>query len=257
MSAKDGVRPYKKGMEYSYTLGAFPTIELLKSRPELVETVYVHSTFTVPEVLAEICQENRIRVVTADRVIERLSDKENIFVVGVFRKYQDTLDRQSAHLALVNPSNMGNLGTIIRTCIGFGIKDLAIISPGADVFHPKVIRSSMGALFRIRHRYFDSFEDYLSAVNERSIFLFMLTGRKQQTVIECEKPECFTLVFGNEAAGLPAEYEDYGTSIIIPQSEEVDSLNLTMAVGVGAFLFKHGIRDERQFKNHEERQISG
>lgn len=242
MSAKDGIKPYKKGAEYSYTQGAFPTIELLKSRPEIVEIVYVHSTFSVPEVLSEICQRHRIKVVTADRVVEKLSDKENIFVIGVFKKYTDTLKRDSAHLVLVNPSNMGNMGTIMRTCIGFGVKDLAIISPGADVFHPKVVRSSMGALFRIRHRYFESFEEYLGAVEERKIFSFMLTGKKQQTVIECEKPERFTLVFGNEATGLPAEYEDYGTSIIIPQSEEVDSLNLTIAVGVGAFLFTHHVQ---------------
>lgn len=242
MSAKDGVKPYKKGAEYSYTQGAFPTIELLKSRPQIVEEVYVHSTFTVPEILTEICQKNRIRVITADRIIEKLSDKENIFVIGVFRKYKDALRRDSSHLVLVNPSNMGNMGTIMRTCIGFGIKDLAIISPGADVFHPKVIRSSMGALFRIRHQYFGSFEEYLGAVEERKIFSFMLTGKKQQTVIECEKPERFTLVFGNEATGLPEKYEEYGTSIIIPQSEEVDSLNLTIAVGVGTFLFTNHVQ---------------
>lgn len=242
MSAKDGIKPYKKGAEYSYTLGAFPTIELLKSRPEIVQEIYVHSTFTAPEVLTEICQRNQIRIITADRIIEKLSDKENIFVVGVFKKYMDELNPESAHLVLVNPSNMGNMGTIMRTCIGFGIKDLAIISPGADVFNPKVVRSSMGALFRIRHQYFGSFAEYLGAVEERKIFSFMLTGKKQQTVIECEKPERFSLVFGNEATGLPAEYEDYGTSIIIPQSEEVDSLNLTIAVGVGAFLFTHHVQ---------------
>ncbi len=242
MSGKDTVRPYKKGADYSYTLGAFPTIELLKSRPEIAEKIYVHSTFSIPEVLEDICRKNRISVITADRIIEKLSDKENIYVVGVFRKYTDILQRDSSHLVLVKPSNMGNMGTIMRTCIGFGIKDLAIISPGTDVFNPKVIRSSMGALFRIRHQYFDSFEEYLDAVKEREIFLFMLTGKRQQTVLQCEKPERFSLVFGNEATGLPAEYEDYGTSIIIPQSQEVDSLNLTIAVGVGTFLFTHGVQ---------------
>jgi TrmH family RNA methyltransferase len=246
MSAKEKIKPYKKGAEYSYTLGAFPTIELLKSRPEIVEEVYIHSTFTVPEVLEQICQEHHIRVTVADRIIERLSDKENVFVIGVFQKYEDILEPESAQLVLVNPSNMGNMGTIMRTCIGFGIKDLAIISPGVDVFNPKVVRSSMGALFRIRHQYFDSFEEYLAAVTKRDIFLFMLTGKEQQTVIECKKPHCFSLVFGNEATGLPPEYEQYGTSIIIPQSEEVDSLNLTIAVGVGTFLFTHHLKEVNQ-----------
>lgn len=242
MGEKGSIKPYKKGEDYSYTLGAFPTIELLKTRPEIVRRIYVHSSFTPPEILVEICAKRGINIVTADRIIEKLSDKENIYVIGLFEKYEDTLKRDSSHLVLVNPSNMGNIGTIIRTCVGFGIKDLAIISPGVDVFNPKVVRSSMGALFRIRHRYFDTFKDYLCAVDEREIFSFMLTGKNQQTALECEKPGRFTLVFGNEATGLPAEYENYGKSIIIPQSQEVDSLNLTIAVGVGAFLFTKRVK---------------
>jgi TrmH family RNA methyltransferase len=83
-------------------------------------------------------------------------------------------------------------------------------------------------------------------VEKREIFLFMLTGKEQQTVTACEKPERFSLVFGNEATGLPPEYEQYGTSIIIPQSEEVDSLNLTIAVGVGTFLFTHHLQEVNQ-----------
>ncbi len=242
MSSKNEIKPYKKTADYSYTLGAFPTIELLKSRPEIVRVVYVHSTFTVPEVLVEICSTHRIRVVTADRVIERLSDKENVFVIGVFDKYEDHIQMSESHLVLVNPSNMGNMGTIIRTCIGFGINDLSIISPGVDVFNPKTVRASMGAVFRIRHEYFENFEDYVRAVGEnRQMFLFMLTGESQETVLECEKPKRFSLVFGNEATGLSPELEKYGKSIIIPQSDKVDSLNLTIAVGVGTFMFTNHV----------------
>ena len=243
MSSKSEIKPYKKSAEYSYTLGAFPTIEMLKSRPEIVRCVYVHSTFTVPEVLESICVEHHIRIVTADRVIERLSDKENVFVIGVFDKYEDRISMDESHLVLVNPSNMGNMGTIIRTCIGFGIKDLSIISPGVDVFNPKTVRASMGAVFRIRHQYFDSFEDYAQVVGtERKMFLFMLSGSEQETVLDCEKPERFSLVFGNEATGLDSELEKYGKSIIIPQTDEVDSLNLTIAVGVGAFVFTNHVK---------------
>lgn len=240
--SKETLKQYKKNLEYSYTFGAFPTIELLKSRPEIVKAVYVHTSFSIPDVLFEICKANGIPVITSDKTIEKLRDKENIFVIGVFNKFSDTLKPYSSHICLVNPSDMGNMGTIIRTCIGFGIKDLAIISPGVDVFNPKVVRASMGAIFRIRHHYFESFEEYLSSVEKRSIFSFMLTGEKQETVIDCDKPEKYTLVFGNEATGLPAEYENFGKSIIIPQSEEVDSLNLTIAVSIGAFLFTHAVK---------------
>ena len=129
------------------------------------------------------------------------------------------------------------MGTIIRTAIGFGIKNLAIISPGVDVFHPKTIRASMGALFRINCQYFNSFEEYEAAYPKHEFFCFMLNAKRQLTVDTCPKPELFSLVFGNEATGLDDSFLQKGTSIIIPQSEEVDSLNITIAAGVGMYLF--------------------
>lgn len=231
------IKSYKKDAEYSYTLGAFPTIELLKTRPEEVLEVYVHSTFTDIKTIEELTKPYGIPVLRQDKMINKLSDKENCFVVGILKKYQDTLRADQSHIVLVNPSNMGNMGTIIRTAIGFGIKNLAIISPGVDVFHPKTIRASMGALFRINCRYFQSFEEYEKAYPKHEIFCFMLNAERQLTVNNCPKPELFSLVFGNEATGLDDSYLKKGTSIIIPQSEEVDSLNITIAAGVGMYMF--------------------
>ena len=95
--------------------------------------------------------------------------------MGLFRKYETDFDGAKSHLVLVNPSNMGNLGTIIRTSIGFGINNLAIIRPAVDIYDPKCIRSSMGAFFELNFKYFDSFNDYLNYASLREIFPFMLT----------------------------------------------------------------------------------
>lgn len=233
------IKPYKKGFEYSYTLGAFPTIELINSKPSSVLGVYIHSTFTDRENLEQLCKKNNIPILSGDKTIAKVSDKENVFVVGVFQKFTCELAADKSHIVLVNPSNMGNLGTILRTAVGFGIYDVAFISPGADVFNPKVIRSSMGALFRLRHQYFDSFEDYRRTYSKQEVFTFMLNGENQLTVSNCPKPELFSLVFGNEATGLDDSYLNEGTSIIIPQSPDVDSLNLTIAVGIGTYMFTH------------------
>lgn len=239
IQGREPVKPYKKSADYSYTLGAFPTIELIRSKTAAVREVFVHSTFTDTERLGQLCRENSIPMRISDKQIARLSDKENVFVVGVFEKYEQKLDAGKSQIVLVGPSNMGNLGTILRTAVGFGIYDIALISPAADVFHPKVVRSSMGAIFRLRHQYFEDFAAYRAGNPNQEVFTFMLNGRKQLTVSECPKPKLFSLVFGNEATGLDASYLDVGTSILIPQSPDVDSLNLTIAVGVGTFLFTH------------------
>ena len=242
------IKTYKKDSDYSYTLGAFPTFELLEAMPENIITVFSGSSFTDLEKLKSRCEQKNVSFSINDKMINKLSDKGNVYTAGVFKKYGQELDCTKPHVVLVNPSDMGNLGTIIRTAAGFGILDIAVIEPAADFFNPKTIRASMGSIFRVRIKKFVSFDEYSKYLEEngncskREIFTFMLNGRKQLTVAECPKPALYSLVFGNEASGLPDEFLEYGTSIIIPQSELVDSLNLTIAAGIGMFMFTNANR---------------
>lgn len=231
------IKPYKKDADYSYTLGAFPTYELIKSKPEQVIKVLVDSSFTDQENLKKLCRENGIPIEVNDKLIAKLSDKENCYVAGIFHKYGCELKADRPHIVLVNPSNMGNLGTILRTAAGFGIYDIAIILPGADIYHPKTVRSSMGALFKLNFSQFEDFGEYRKLFPKHEIFTFMLNGEHTLTLRDCPKAELYSLVFGNEAAGLDASYLKAGTSIFIPQSPDVDSLNLTIAVGIGVYVF--------------------
>jgi len=231
------IKPYKKDADYSYTLGAFPTFELIDAKPEIVRKVIVHSTFTETDKLGNLCKKNNISMEFNDNLIRKLSDKENCFVAGVFDKYNCQLDADKPHIVLVNPSNMGNLGTIIRTAVGFGIYNIAIIQPSADIFNPKTVRSSMGALFRLKFALYDSFDSYRREFGGHEIFTFMLNGENTLTVDNCPKASLYSLVFGNEASGLDDSFLKVGTSIIIPQTPYVDSLNLTIAVGIGAYVF--------------------
>lgn len=236
----EAIKPYKKNFDYSYTLGAFPTIEMIKSRSEVVLGVYIHSSFTDTEKLTTLCKEKNIPVFYQDKIFSKISEKENCFVIGVFKKFTCTLEQDKPHIVLVNPSNMGNIGTIIRTAVGLGIYNIACITPCADLFNPKTVRSSMGSFFRLNHEHFDNFEEYQKKYNNHDIFTFMLDGEHPLYIQNCPKTELFSLVFGNEATGLDSSFLKVGTSVCIPQSEDVDSLNITIAVGIGAFVFMHG-----------------
>lgn len=235
--ANGQIKPYKKNADYSYTLGAFPTFELISAKPETVRKVLAHSSFTDIDKLRSVCNKSNITFEINDNLIKKLSDKENCYVAGIFEKYSCSLDADKPHIVLVNPSNMGNLGTIIRTAVGFGIYNIAVIQPCADIFNPKTVRSSMGALFRLNFALYDSFEDYRNQFGSHDIYTFMLNGENTLTLDNCPKTELYSLVFGNEASGLDDSYLKAGTSIMIPQSPYVDSLNLTIAVGVAAYIF--------------------
>jgi tRNA(Leu) C34 or U34 (ribose-2'-O)-methylase TrmL len=138
---------------------------------------------------------------------------------------------------LVLNCETGNLGTIIRSCVGFGISDIAIISPAADIYDPKVIRATMRAFFGLHFSYFDSFEDYLKYADEREIYTFMLNGKEK--LHEATKKEHYSLVFGNVATGLDPSFIKYH-SIFIEQLNTIDSLNLDNAVSIAVYEFTKG-----------------
>ena len=235
---KEIIKPYKKDFLYSYAAGAYVTIELLLARPNHVEKVIIHPDYKDAEHLLLLCREKSITVQWNERVFKKINQKENTYVLGQFTKYPCNLSFDAPHIVMVNPSDMGNLGTIIRTMAGFNINNLAIITPAADIWHPKTIRASMGALFRIEVEQFTSFEEYRRRYRLHKLYPFMLDGKRRLTLENCPRGDSrYSLVFGNEAAGLPEEFCHIGMSIKLPQTEMVDSLNLSVAVGVGAFLF--------------------
>lgn len=228
------VKTYKKDYDYSYSLGAFPTMELIKKKGDAVDKIIIHSSFDNQNVIDEIKSlVDNTRIFTNDKLVLKLSDKGNCFIIGVFNKYNSKLDENSDHLLLDNPSNMGNLGTIIRSSLGFGIKNIAIIKPGVDYFDPKVIRSSMGSIFSVNIEFFDSLEDYESKYPHHNIYSFMLQAKKNlRDETFSNKP--VTLAFGNEATGLDMKYLNEN-SLIIKHSDEIDSLNVTNAVSIALY----------------------
>lgn len=231
------MKVYKKTDETSYTLGVFPTIELLKERPQDVLRVVVHSSIEKNKgypLIQELCQKHHIHIDIHDKTIDKLSPKNNCFAIGIFEKYHTQVSDDN-HVVLVNPMDMGNMGTIMRTMLGFGYRNLVIIKPAVDVFDPKVVRASMGAIFHLNVMYYDDFDTYYKQYQEREFYPFMLKGAKN--VLQVSSLKTHSLIFGNESSGLDDCYADIGQSVFIAHSEEIDSLNLSMALGVALFHF--------------------
>ena len=156
-------------------------------------------------------------------------------VIGEFLKWNDSLNSDENHIVLVHPSNKGNLGTILRSAAAFSYKGIAIISPAADAFDPKTVRSSMGAIFSVPFSYYDSFESYQKEMGERHYYPFMLQAKEYLGSENILKP--YSLIFGNEATGLDSSFLKIGTPLKIPQSSDVDSLNLDNAVSIALYEF--------------------
>lgn len=234
------LKRYRKEFEHSYSFGVFPTLELLTHRPEHVLRVVAHSKGERSSGLGklkDLCAAHGVPFEQNDRAVERLSHKGNVYVFGVFEKYDAPLSSTADHLLLVNPSDNGNLGTITRTMLAFGVRDVALIAPAVDIFNPHVVRASMGATFALRFAYFGSLAAYRAAFSH-ALYPFVLGASAK--LGEVTFPALHTLVFGPEGAGLPAEYESVGEPVMIPQSSAVESLNLAVAVAVALYEVNRG-----------------
>lgn len=223
------MKSYKRESEWSYSTGVFPTLELLKTHADKVTKILLSSKAdrnTGAGEIIKLGKERGIDIETDDSQIEKLAKSENVYAMGIFDKYESPI-KPGNKLVLVNPSDRGNLGTIIRTMVAFEMKNLEIISPAVDVFDPKVIRASMGGVFRINWDY------HPQMIDDNNKYIFMSDGEKEVKQVEFKKP--YSLVFGNEGAGLETSYRELGEVVTIEQSGEVDSLNLAMAVGIGLY----------------------
>lgn len=229
------IQKYSKDLDYSYTEGFFPTFEMIKFKKDAFRMVYV-ATDAVDsdgyQKLKSLVPTDKI--VVSDKAFNKIASKENAHVIGVFEKFESVLDAKENHLVMVNPSDMGNLGNAMRSLLAFGYHDLALITPCADKFNPKVVRASMGALFKIRIEEFSSFDEYISKY-PREFYPFVLDTSKPLHEVTFKKP-C-SLVFGNEATGLPPEIHNHN-NVRIEQSDEVDSLNLTTSIAIGLYELK-------------------
>ena len=237
------LEPYSKKLSYSYTLGVFPSLMLLEARPDKAVRLLLHPAGLESEGVDKLrarCAELGVREEQAERVLRRESKKDNCFAGLVFEKYESTLEPSACHAVLCQISDSGNVGTALRSLLGFGIRDVAVIRPCVDVFDPHVLRASMGAFYKMRVHTFDTFEEYRALYPERPLYPFMLDGAKTLNEVAAEAKPPFSLVFGNEASGLPAHFATLGQSVFIPQSSEIDSLNLAVAVSVGTYVFMHG-----------------
>lgn len=242
------LEPYYRDLPYSYATGLFPATACIKACPERCQRLLLSSKLRMTEdvrTLIGACEAAGVRTEQADHVLERISRKENCFAAMVYEKAEGVFDDRLPQIILYNPSDTGNMGTILRTALGMDFRNIAIIRPAVDSDDPRTVRASMGAMFSLNVRHFDTFSRYLDEYDQVPMYPFMLDGSVPLAeACRTVGKEPFALVFGNEATGLPANFVHMGTSVRIPHNDEIDSLNLAVAAGIGIYAFAQTFKAE-------------
>ena len=130
----------------------------------------------------------------------------------------------------------GNLGTVMRSCAALGINTLVISDDCADLYNPKTVRSTMGALFRmptlrVRREELPSFVRELRALGRRVYATALTDDAEEIGDIDLRAGDCF--IIGNEGHGLSRELiEACDCAAIIPMVEGNESLNAAAAATI-------------------------
>jgi len=140
-------------------------------------------------------------------------------------------------VALDEVRDPGNLGTIIRLCDWFGVKQIICSDNSVDIYNPKVVQATMGSISRVNVFYTNLFE-YLSN-SKQEIFGTFMDGKN---VYKEQLPQNGILVLGNEANGISKEIENLITQrLAIPRFgdlQKTESLNVATATAIFLSEFK-------------------
>ncbi len=140
-------------------------------------------------------------------------------------------------LILENIQDPGNLGNMFRTGEGAGVSGIIMSSDMADVYNPKVVRSTMGAIFRVPFLYTDSIPEMVKELHEKYnviSYAAHLKGKKNYDEVSLTGPSAFLI--GNEGNGLTDEAADAADEyLLIPMLGKVESMNAATAAAVLTF----------------------
>lgn len=128
----------------------------------------------------------------------------------------------------------GNLGTIIRTALAFGIDEILMSSDCADLYNPRTVRASMGAVLKQRISVCDSLANAITTMREcgYSVYAAML-DRSAKTLTDIEISDKTAFVIGNEGHGISEEIASCANGkVYIPMEAGAESLNAAVAASV-------------------------
>lgn len=177
--------------------------------------------------------------VVSDEVMKKMADTQTPQgILTVLRSPRHDMEellneRNGLFLVLEDLQDPGNLGTIMRTSEGAGVTAVIMNKKTVDIFNPKVIRATMGSIYRVPFIYVENLQETLQKMKAKGIQTYAahLDGNTYFTGISFQKPTAFLI--GNEGNGLSKELADAADAYVkIPMEGKLESLNAAVAAAL-------------------------
>ena len=190
-----------------------------------------------PEYIMELREKAEKVFCLADHAGELLSGTKNtqgIFCVCSAGEHEKKEIPYNHCLALENVQDPGNLGTVLRTAEALGVGSVLLCGACCDVFSPKVLRASMGAVFRLPVFFFPSLPAAVAVLDAKGFQTFAAVPESDAfPVTEADFSHPTLMAVGNEGSGLSREAKECcGRKITIPMLGRAESLNAAAAASI-------------------------
>ncbi len=140
--------------------------------------------------------------------------------------------KEDNFLILDSVQDPGNMGTILRTADSLGIKQIVVSKGTADIYNPKVVRSTMGAIFRVKVIEVENLPKIIKEMKKHKINVYATDLRTEKSIYDVDYTKS-AIVIGNEANGVSEEVLEEATERIkIPMLGKTESLNAAVATSI-------------------------
>ena len=211
--------------------------DCLKSDWHILQFFIVESNLDKPlyQAVLNLARSLKIQPIEiSNKDMDRISDTKNPQGIALeikLHEKNDEIHLKEKIIYLDNISDPGNLGTLMRTAVWFGINQIILSENCANIWNSKVVRSAMGAHFKIDCQVYNLDELIIKKKFSHKIFGAFMSGKSLES-ISLEK-ENWILVLGNEARGISSDIEQFiNQKITIDGSRQQESLNVAVAGGI-------------------------
>ena len=136
-------------------------------------------------------------------------------------------------LVLEDTADPGNLGTIMRTAEAAGVTGVIMGKGTVDIFNPKVVRSTMGSIFRLPFAYEEDLKETIKELKKQGISFYATHLKGEKSYKDIKYSDRSAILVGNEARGLSYDVADLAdTYVLIPMQGKVESLNAAVAAAL-------------------------
>ena len=170
-----------------------------------------------------------------ENIFKYMTDTVNtqgILVVMKIPKYSLENEENKNIILLDKVQDLGNIGTIIRSCNAFGVDTILCTSGTADVYSPKAVRATMGGILNVKIIYLENIEE-INLLKKIGYKIVTTSLKTQNSIDSIDYNNKYIFVMGNEANGVSKEIIDISDFVVkIPMSEKIESLNVGVATSI-------------------------